>query len=116
MIIYGFCQQKKKGFEVSSVVNCRSFQFSSVVNCNWFSSSAVNCRRVFSSFTCVSQPNNMCEQQFSIPFDENCKVGKFDPFHNNNNFFLRKKIKKIIIIVINNVNKKIVMLTPTKLI
>jgi len=38
----------------------------SAVNCSrFYISSAVNCRRVLSYFTCVSQPNQMCEQQIS---------------------------------------------------
>jgi len=69
MIIYGFCQ-KKKGLkfprQLIAVVFLDSLllKFSSVVNCSRFHNSAVNCRGAFSSFTCVFQLNQMCQQQF----------------------------------------------------
>jgi len=62
---------KKKGLKFPRQLTAEVFlgslqsKFSSVVNCSWFHNSAVNCRGAFSSFTCVSQPNQMCQQQFS---------------------------------------------------
>ena len=54
-------------------------KFSSGVNCSRFHNSAVNCRGTFSFFTCVSQSNQMCQQQFPrfIPtFDQVKRMGK----------------------------------------
>jgi len=48
----------------ASAVNYRG-RFSSVVNCSRFlHSSTVNYRGAFPSFTCVSQPNQMCNNNF----------------------------------------------------
>jgi len=54
MIILGFHFLRQLIVEVFFVVNCSRFYFSS----------ALNYREIFSSFTCVSQPNK-CIQQFS---------------------------------------------------
>jgi len=41
---------------------------SSDETCRFLNSSVVNCRGAFSYFTCVFQPYDMCEQQFSFSF------------------------------------------------
>jgi len=98
MTIYVFCKKKNR-FEVSSVVNCSRF-----------TSSVVNCGRVFSSFTCVFQPYQMCEQQFSwylyiyliittlVPiFLLSKKKERKRKRENKNNMYERKSCQKVLI-------------------
>jgi len=65
---------KKKGLKFPRQLTTEVFldsllsKFSSVVNYNRFHNSAVNYRETFLSFTYVSQPNEICQQQFSITF------------------------------------------------
>jgi len=48
------------------VVSSDEAFFSAVNNNRFLKTSAVNCRGVISYFTCVSQPSQMCKQQFSL--------------------------------------------------
>jgi hypothetical protein len=53
----------------ASAINCRWIPRQLTACRRFFYNSAVNCRRGISSFKCVFQPSQMCEQQFSVMFE-----------------------------------------------